>query len=101
MNSEAVYLRAYLRLMAWAQLIDASALLRSSRLGAFTGRFRRSVTANFANARSFDRLTIGAKMIYESSNMQLLVGSLARQYLYEWQIDGTLPPTEGILLARA
>jgi hypothetical protein len=97
-GTEALYLRAYLRLMAWEPLLDVPTIIwrppdgasqTGDRGAAVLPEGRSKFVPSASQRRDIEAVKVWA--MYD----------LARQYLSEWRNDGTLPPVEGIILARA
>jgi hypothetical protein len=95
---EATYLRAYLRIMAWDELLGVLAALQRWQGGHFIVGEQNGVTLRMGGGHSRSPHMRPKKM--EDIKTRSMRG-LAWQYLYEWQVGGSLPSIEGILLARA
>jgi hypothetical protein len=99
-SREAACLRAYLRLIAWGQLIERSEDMRRW----YPNRVHATRSLTKALNALLPRYTLYHDGVSEFDihiwELRRMMVALARQYLYEWREDGTLAPTEGILLGR-
>ena len=93
-SDKASYLRAYLRLMAWEQLLGMPQARQLFDHRVPVPQVGEHVDQQFhhALASMHDR---GSPEMWRSA-----MRDLSREYLFEWRENGVLPPTEGILLAR-
>jgi hypothetical protein len=95
-TKEAVYLRAYLRLIAREQLLSIWPISQRSR-----NRSISEIARAQDNARRPRLLWSTVRSVDPEEIRRRAMLRLAWQYLYEWRENGTLSPVEGILLARA
>jgi hypothetical protein len=93
-GNTATYLRAYLRLMAWEHLLGMPQAREQ-----LDHRVPAPPVGNQVDRKFYPYLTWhdrGSPVMWRRA-----MRDLAREYLYEWRENATLPPVESILLARA